>query len=181
VLSQTRKPDEIVIEYDHEGLGASYTRHRGLRGATSEWVAFLDDDDEFGKEHLEKLERCAEETGADLVYPWFDVVGGGDPFPQHFGRPWDPADPVQTTISVLVRRVPALSVGGFRETWTDDEGVDRDGHRRGEDFRFVCRLNDAGYKIVHLPERTWRWHHWVDGDHIGNTSGLPWRERLGAA
>lgn len=175
VCGQTRQPDEIVVEIDHEGAGAAHTRDKALRTATSDRVAFLDDDDELGQLHLERLEAVMDETGADLVFPWFTVIGGVDPFPQHFGRVWTKDDPTQTTITFLVKREAALAVGGFID---GDEGVDGDGHRAGEDFRFVCRLADAGYSIVHLPERTWKWHHHMapDGKSIGNTSGRPWRE-----
>lgn len=179
VCGQTRQPDEIIVEIDHEGLGAAHTRDRALRAATSEWVAFLDDDDELLPQHLERLIAHAEETGADMVFPWFTVVGGIDPFPQHFGRVWTKDDPTQTTITFLVRREAALAVGGFID---GDEGTDGLGHRAGEDFRFVCRLADAGYSVVHLSERTWRWHHHraSDGTSVGNTSGRPWRELVKA-
>lgn len=187
VLTQTRQPDEIIVEMDNEGLGAGPTRDKALRAATSEWVAFLDDDDELLPMHLERLIAHAKLTGADMVFPWFTVIGGIDPFPQHFGRTWSIEDPTQTTITFLVRREAALRVGGFidKEPNVDEDGVpygldddhDRSGHRAGEDFRFVCRLGEQ-YKIEHLPERTWRWHHWSANGKPGNTSGMPWKEKV---
>ncbi len=44
----------------------------------TEWVAFLDDDDYFYPQHLEALANAAQDTGADMVYPWYDVDGGTD-------------------------------------------------------------------------------------------------------
>jgi glycosyltransferase involved in cell wall biosynthesis len=172
VAAQTWCPDEIIVTIDREARGATWTRQHGLDMATGDWVAFLDDDDELLPQHLERLLACAEETGADMVFPWFTVVGGIDPFPQHFGRQWDPQDPTQTTITFLVRRQAAIDCGGFLEP---DDDVDGEGHRAGEDFRFVCRLGEK-HKIVHLPERTWRWHHHPSTPStLGNTSGKPWR------
>lgn len=169
VAAQTRMPDEIIVTVDHQGRGATWNRQHGLEQATGDWVAFLDDDDEFLPNHIERLLATAEDTGADMVFPWFHCVGGYDPFPQHFGREWTRDDPHQTTITFLVRRQAALDCGGFVEA---DDQVDGDGHRMGEDFRFVCRLGEK-HRIVHLPERTWRWHH------TGlNTSGRPWRTVL---
>lgn len=168
VAAQTRQPDEIVTVIDHQARGAARTRQHGLETATSEWVAFLDDDDELLPIHLERLLAHAETTGADMVFPWFHVVGGLDPFPQHFGREWDPAEPTQTTITFLVRRQAALNVGGFLEA-DDQPDTDPEGHRIGEDFRFVCRLAEK-HRIVHYPERTWRWHHTGT-----NLSGRPWK------
>lgn len=169
VSRQTRPPEAIAVAYDNYGRGAPYTRSQGLNRVDTEWAAFLDDDDVMGEHHLERLLQTAKETGADLVYPWYTVIGGTDPFPHLFGRPWDPADPQQTTITTLVRTELAQRVGGFA-----DPGEDWDpaGNRAGEDFKFVCRISDAGGKVVHLAERTWFWHH-----HRGNTSGRNWHQQ----
>lgn len=165
VLAQTHTPDEIIVSVDCQGRGATWNRQHAMEQATTEWVAFLDDDDELLPQHLERLVATAEESGADMVFPWFHCIGGVDPFPQHFGRQWDRDNPTQTTITFLVRRQAALDCGGFVEA---DDLVDGNGYRLGEDFRFVCRLGEK-HRIVHLPERTWRWHH-----HGANTSGRPW-------
>jgi glycosyltransferase involved in cell wall biosynthesis len=170
VLGQTRPVDQLSIAVDREGLGAGATRHRALEAAGTEWVAFLDDDDEWLPPHIEKLLAHAEETGADLVFPWFNTVGGIDPFPQHFGKVWDPAEPTHTTIVTMVRRELALKIGGFDDGQEDGFA---DGNTAGEDWRFILRLIDAGAHISHLPERTWKWHH-----HGGNLSGRSWKGSL---
>lgn len=172
VLSQERLPDAISVVIDHDHQGAAATRNRAWRMLDTDWVAFLDDDDELLLVHLDRLLACALEHDADLVYSWYVVVGGTDPFPGTFGRPWDPTRPVQTTITVLWRRTALEKLDGFTE-----QGDDRDiaGIRQGEDFDAVCRLNEQGGRIVHLPERTWIWHHHGYGTPgvSGNTSGRP--------
>ena len=156
VLAQTVPAAALSVAVDLGRQGAAMTRQRALDAARTEWTAFLDDDDELLPQHLERLLSCAEQTGADYLYSWFDVVGGTDPFPQHFGQPFDPAHPVATTITVLVRTELAQAVGFTRsEPW-------------GEDHQFTLGCVAAGGRVVHLPERTWRWHH-----HGGNLSGLP--------
>jgi hypothetical protein len=157
-------PRSLILVEDRGGDGAAITRQRGLEMVTTEWVAFLDSDDEFLPHHLERVMACARETGADYVYPWYEVVGGRDPMPAHFGRPWDPAAPRLTTIVVLVRTELAQQVG-FIHPLTGQVGVDPSS---GEDWHFVLGCNALGAHIVHLPERTWRWHH-----HGKNTSGRP--------
>ena len=171
VTAQTLQPDEICIAVARPGEGAPSTRTRALNMATSEWVAFLDDDDEFEPHHLAACARHAEETGADLVFPYFTVVGGTDPFPHHFGKEWDPDGPHQTTVVTFARREAVLAVGGFLGPLTGTEAPD--GNRHGEDYEMILRLNAAGYRIEHLAERTWRWWH-----HAANTSGLPERRRV---
>lgn len=159
-------PVSVVTERDREGHGAAKTRQSGLQRVTTEWVAFLDDDDEFMPQHLAVLARAAEEQQADYVYAWYRVVGGRDPMPGHFGRPWDPEQPRLTTVTVLVRTELALSVGGFIGV-RPDLGVTPMSPVSNEDWLFVNRVNEAGGVIYHVPEVTWLWYH-----HGKNTSGL---------
>lgn len=165
IANQTHQPDAVIVAYDRHHEGAWRTRNRALAQVDTAWVAFCDDDDEWLPHHLERCVQHQHRTGADLVYPWFEVVGGTDPFP-HFGQPWDPSHPVQTTIVTLVRTAALRDVDGF--TFHDTDRTDEGGNRAGEDFEMVKRLNAAGYRISHLPERTWLWHH-----HGQNTMGLP--------
>lgn len=170
VKIQTLQPDEIVVEFDEERRGAAATRQRGLERVTTPWTAFLDDDDEFCPVHLERLMATALDHEADMVYSWYEVVGGTDPRPGEFGLPWDSENPRQTTITTLVRTGMAIAVGGFTDEAEDEFLSSPDRHYAGEDWRLTKRINDAGGKIVHLPEVTWCWHH-----HSSNTSGLPSR------
>jgi glycosyltransferase involved in cell wall biosynthesis len=170
VRGQALMPVSVITESDRECQGAAKTRQSGLARVTTEWVAFLDDDDEFLPEHLAVCAQAAEEWRADFVYPWYRVVGGRDPMPQHFGKQWDPERPRLTTITVLVRTELAQDVGGFVGE-RPDLGVP--GLTvSNEDWLFVNRINEAGGRIHHVPQRTWLWHH-----HGGNTSGLPAKVR----
>lgn len=171
VFDQTVQPVMTNVHVDTDRLGAAINRDLTVGVADTEWLAFLDDDDELLPQHLEKLLACAKKTGADLVFPWFTVVGGTDPFPQWEELAWDDAAPRQVPITFLVKTAAYREVGGFSYEWDSsqgtDPGVDSDGNRAGEDYRFALRLVTAGKKIVHLNTRTWLWHH-----DSGNTSGL---------
>lgn len=164
VLTQTLRPDALVVQIDREHDGAAYTRHTALSMVRTPWVAFLDDDDEMLPTHLEDLLRHALETNADYVYSWFETVPfGHDPFPRHhFTNPFDPKDPIQTTITTLVRTKLAQEVG----FWAPQDGATIDGQRWGEDYTFTLDCLKRGAKIEHLVKKTWWWHH-----DSGNTSG----------
>lgn len=166
VEAQTHPVQAIAIAVDYLKEGAWVARQRALEMAAcagTEWVAFLDDDDEFKPSHIAALLGHARETDADFVYSWFDVVGGRDPFPvTHYTNAFDPEDPIETTITTLVRTELALSVGFER--------LNRGEVNSGEDRFFTLGCVEAGGKISHLVEKTWYWHH--DSD---NTSGLPTR------
>lgn len=159
VRAQTVPVEHILAEDIHH-MGAAITRAHGLALVETEWTAFLDSDDEMDPDHIEQLLACAADTGADYVYPWFRVKGGTDPFPMFFGKPFDPACPNSTTITILVRTELAKQVG-----FVADPTV----QVAGEDFLFTKGCIAAGAKIVHLPVRSWTWHHHGGG----NTSGRP--------
>lgn len=176
VTQQTIQPEAIIVEIDHNGEGAPTTRDRGLRKVTTEWVAFLDDDDELKSHHLETLLRAADAECADYVFAWYEIVdnfgvnrGDVDWVLGHFGKVFDPTDPHQTTITTLVRTKIAQDVGFALDDVMNGRLIE--GQRVGEDFLFTLGCIERGAKIVHVPERTWVWHHDPPG---GNTSGRPW-------
>lgn len=162
VDSQTLLPDALSVAVDHARAGAAHTRQRALEGVLTNWVAFLDSDDEMLPVHLERLITCAHETGADYVFSWFVRAQGGDPL-GHFGKPFDPAHPHHTTMTILCRTELAVQAG-----FTDHP--DANAQWSGEDWRFTLRCIELGAHIVHLPEETWIWHR-----HTGNTSGVAGR------
>jgi hypothetical protein len=168
VCMQTLPPDMIHTVVDLEGQGAPATRDRALRAATTDWVAFLDSDDMWYQQHLEHLYRHAKETKADYVYSWFELLGPGDQLygdhdpifpPTHFSEPFDPENPIETTITILVRNDLAQEIGF--------QALARGEVNTGEDRRFTLEAIKLGANIQHLVERTWIWHH-----HGGNSSGI---------
>lgn len=163
VWEQTHLPDAVTIAIDHYRQGAAVTRNRALAMANTEWVVFLDSDDRLYPSYLEKVFIHQRENDADVVWPWFTVSEGSDPFPMYFGRQWNPETPHIFPITTLVRRELAVKVGGFPVEETVDKVC------LGEDFPFWKKLSQSGAKFSHLPERLWEWNH---GPPDGNTSGL---------
>lgn len=188
VLTQTRPADAIAIVVDHDGDGAAVTRNRAWHAADTEYVAFLDDDDEFLPNHLEVLMTTAAETGADLVYSWFEHLGWPEWTPErqdalavmHNGRLCSPLGvpfgPEQAEhmrryafipITTLVRRSALHKSGGFPRPLSRDWPRDD-----CEDWGGWLRLLNTGAKFVHAPERTWVCHHGA------GTAGRPWRSMV---
>jgi glycosyltransferase involved in cell wall biosynthesis len=166
ILNQTRPVDAVSIVLDHHHEGAAVTRNRALAAVRTEWTVFLDDDDELLPNHVGALLECAEKTGADVVYPWFDVVNGFDPFPWYFGKPFD-ADALRNTqnfipVTVLARTALVRGVGGFEPR----NSSAAPGASPCEEWGLWLKMLDIGARFEHLNRRTWLWH-W----HHGNTSG----------
>ena len=149
--SQSRPADDILVYLDDEREGAGPTRNRALANVDTDWVAFLDDDDELKPNHLRACARHAWLTGADIVYPGYDTIGD-DPI-GCFGIPFDPVLLRQRNyipVTVLARTDLVRDVGGFRDH-PDEYG------ERCEDWGLWLALLDAGAKFSHLAQRTWIW------------------------
>lgn len=187
VYAQTLLPDAVCLAIDNDGEGAAPTRDRALRQARTDWVAFLDSDDLFLPRHLELMLNWVEREQADFVYSWFKLLQEApdgsttiledDPiFPMtHYTDDWDPANPVETTITTMVRTDLALEVGMI--------ALDRGQVNSGEDARFTLECAARGARITHLKRKTWLWRHgWIDEKTMANTSGLPgrgdWNQRI---
>ena len=166
VTRQTRPAAAISVAVDIHREGAPATRQRALEAVKTPLVATLDDDDEFMPFHLRDLVQHMIETDSDYVYSWFRVrdahghVFMEDPvFPEtHFTEPFDPENPIETTVTVLVKRDLAMDVGYH--------ALDRGEGNTGEDYNFLLGCLKAGAKISHLVKHTWFWSH-----HGANTSG----------
>lgn len=161
-LAQTLPVSSIAITMDYSREGAWDARNRALSMVTTTWIGFLDDDDELLPHHFQTLMDAAISNDADVVWGWFKVIGGTDPFPAHRGRQWEVSDPHIFPITCLVRN--ELVVESFARFASDDENT---GSWGVQDLPFWMTLHNAGAKFLAIPDVTWNWYH-----HGSNTSGL---------
>ena len=68
VLALSREDSRIRLVCNEENLGVAETRNRGVRLAQAEWIAFLDSDDAWLPEKLERQFSLQRESGARLLY-----------------------------------------------------------------------------------------------------------------
>lgn len=160
VARQTEPACAIAIAIDDQKQGAGPTRTRALQMVRTEWTAFMDDDDELKPNHLQLLFTAAKETGADVLWPWFEVSGGTDPFPGHRGHQLNPDNPHIFPITTLVRTELAQ-----RSVFPSSDVT---GDWIADDWPFWRSMQADGAKFHHIEDRTWIWHH-----DSGNTSGRP--------
>jgi hypothetical protein len=165
VLAQTRPAAALAVSIDHRREGVWVMRQRLLSMVATPWIGWLDDDDVWYPSHLQVALDAAAAHDADYVFTWFD--GDRGDHLGHFGKPFDPAAPHHTTMCVVVRAELARQVGFTPPPQRDAQG--RPPAHAGEDWRFITGCVAAGAKIIHVPQRTWRYR--MDGR---NTSGLPW-------
>jgi len=179
IQAQTVRPDVVHLVCDVDARGAAWARNEAWRMADTEWIAFLDDDDEWYPQHLETL-IAAIDDDTDLIYPWFDLPHGVDPlavrvndaYVSPYGLPFTEQHRQHILtegnfipVTVLVRRSLLETVDGFPQP-----GSARWSHNHCEDWGCWQDMLRAGARFKHVPERTWVWH-W----HGQNTSGRPWK------
>lgn len=162
IKRQERPVDSISIAVDTEHEGAAVTRNKALSAVTTEWTAFCDSDDQWRPSHIGSLLTAAQRSGADLVYPWFTIMPGGqDPWPWREGQPFDPEE-LETTnyipVTVLVRTELIKKSGGFQPLGPPENPCD--------DWGCWNALLKEGARFEHLNKRTWFWWWWA-----GNTNG----------
>jgi hypothetical protein len=184
VAIQTLQPAAIIVEYDHGHAGAAATKNAAARRASTPWLAFLDDDDQFMPHHLETLHKAARvsyalATPADVVYSIPEVPQSPtkrDPNGR-YGVPFDPDELrrrsyIQTTS--LIRADLFHEAGGFQlpmRYQADGSSCPYD------DWGLWLAMLDLGARFLHVPEVTFIWNHWGRGAPgvPGNTSGEPSR------
>jgi glycosyltransferase involved in cell wall biosynthesis len=169
VLSQTHAANELIVvddgstdetsaivrsygrkvRYLHQpNGGVAAARNYGVKQATSEWIAFLDHDDEWLPNKLERqLSFLGAHPGAELCYSayWMHTLRGlkrlaHTPLCKLWPAiRWSNQFPPSV---VVLRRAEFLKLGGFKETL------------RGascEDWEFFVRFL-AAYSAVEIPE-----------------------------
>lgn len=142
----------IAVALDAAREGAAATRNRALALVKTEWVAFLDSDDELYPNHLKLLARFVYLSKVDVAYPGYDCTGEDEV--NMFGVPFAPAK-LRTTnfipVTVLARTEAVRDAGGFQE----HPDVNGD---PCEDWGLWLAMLDNGAKFGHLAAKTWLWH-----------------------
>lgn len=148
------KTKEIVQKYQdvkyiaHEkNKNGSAARNTGMKVAKGQWIALLDDDDEFLPTKIEKQFESVKEKNADICYTGLRVV-----FQNGVQRDVCQRDEGNLFSLVLQRRVEApTSVLMFKKSIADQiEGFD-ESFRRHQDWEFLDRLSENNI-ISCVPE-----------------------------
>jgi glycosyltransferase involved in cell wall biosynthesis len=170
-LAETH-PGRIHLLHSNR-LGPYPARNLALRQANGDFIAFLDADDWWLPQTLEKLHDALDESDADLAYCGWQNVGEGLESPPYVPPAYEEEDPVAHFLrtcpwpihAALVKQPVVAQLGGFSE-------------RRfaSMDYDFWLRALAATRRIKRVPEvlAFYRWHH------LGQVSAVKWRQVLDA-
>ncbi len=86
IVETLQKEDaRIVLLKNEVNSKVSATRNYGVKNAKSEWVAFLDSDDIWKKNHLELLIARQKETGGQIIHSSYSfMTNEGEPLKSEF-------------------------------------------------------------------------------------------------
>ena len=168
VMSQSYPVAAVSIAVDRLGEGSAVTRNRALDAIQTDWVVFLDDDDQLLPNALETFIRAQGDSQADVIYGLPRIVDAqGNVRPRFFeaGGPevFDPHLLMQKSyipVVSMVRTALAQDSGGFE--------FSADGNGSYDDWGFYKNLLCYGAEFYHVHQETFIWN--IDG---GNTSGKP--------
>lgn len=175
VAAQTLQPVEVIVgvdpgervpgdtapagcRFDFHLVNGPIPGHQAATNAAGarcrgEWLAMLEDDDEFLPEHLETLLRAAQEHDARFVSCSQQCVScsGADLYETTDGanRPW--AFHFPTASTWLIHRNLWARIGGFDVKFFVHH-----------DNRALSMINELGAKRVHLVRKDEPPHPWLD-------------------
>ena len=70
------RDDRFVVIENGSNQGVAISRNNGIKAVRGEYIAFLDSDDIWRENKLEKQISLAEKTGADIVYCSYGMIDG---------------------------------------------------------------------------------------------------------
>jgi glycosyltransferase involved in cell wall biosynthesis len=147
-VAQQTWPVVHLIRADVDRIGPALIRNQLIEEATTDLVAFLDDDDLIDPDHVEALVAALEDTGAELAWSWHRTEGKGaakTPRPgnaaavraaMYGGRNVIP-------VTVVAHREAIVEAGGFSP------------HDRYEDYALWMRMLSLGHEFALVKRETW--------------------------
>jgi glycosyltransferase involved in cell wall biosynthesis len=163
VERQKLQPAQLITIH---GESLAQARNDGALQATSEWLCFLDADDELHPNFFKAMSRHTSKR-VGLLNPAVRFVTNGRPKPPRVFKPVDLSHGNYLVIGTVVRRELFFGAGGFDEQW-----------EAWEDWALWRRVVALGGQILSVPNAVYVAHWRQDGRNntIRDKQGL--RDRI---
>lgn len=145
--------DEDVKYFQNEkNMGGSLARNRGIELASGEFISFLDDDDEYMPEKIEKQVKCMLYTGVDLSFSnmiMYSPSGNVVDFREYNDIPSFDNDALlhyhlmkhmTGTPTFMFKTEKIRAIGGFEDA------------KMGQEFYLMLKSIERGLSIGYIPE-----------------------------
>ena len=162
ILEEYRERDARVKVIDKPNTGVSDTRNVGIAAAEGDYLAFLDADDVYSPEYLERMYSATTDSGADVTVCSYVTFRGEAPtFPTTESTEAKP-----TTIRELLDTglMTSMCVKLVRKSIIIDNGIAFDKDLAfGEDLFFAWRACISSEKTVRLDDKLYGYRMSADG------------------
>ena len=153
VLAQTLGGNSVELRIDSTPGGPGTARNRAAREATTEWLAFLDDDETWEPDYL----KVVTAQDADVVVTNYIGRGGIEMRRTDMERMLRNGESLTVGSGLAVRREAFVAVGGF------DERL-----RTSDVYDLTLRLLRDGYRVKHVTQPLFR-RNVSRGDHLSKS------------
>ena len=159
---ESLQSDEIRYVRHERRRGAGAARNTGIRLARAEYVGFLDDDDEWFAEKIEKQMGVFERSPRDvaLVYTGYHIVSGVS---HQIASTWIPEERVLGYTDFLLSTSFMTSIPLIRKSCLHSVGLFDEDLPGCQDYDMWIRLSER-YAFRAVPEVLAR--HFIHGDQI---------------
>ena len=160
------KLDGRIHAYHQENTGQFFARRAGIDRAVGDYVLFLDSDDTFTDDCLEKVEAALRRQAADIVMFAGKIIKDGQESGGYIGRISAEACSVQTDWLkeklIASHDLNSLATKAFRRALFEDDHHDyaafRGGHC-GEDKAQLLYLVTRTGSILYIPDCLYQYYH----------------------
>ncbi len=143
--------ERLVYVQNAENLGGSGARNEGIRNASGEYVTFLDDDDEYLPEKVEKQLSFMLENSLDVCFGKLNLYNEEDKlidvrehdikdFSVEYLRRYHLTKQITGTPTFMIKKQVLVDVGGFEVV------------SMGQEYYLMQKMLQGDYKFGYFPE-----------------------------
>lgn len=165
IMREYEKNEKVIYVQNERNMGGGLTRNQGIKHSKGKYVSFLDDDDEYMPERIEKMLKVFEESENKklaLVYCHAKFINQDGSstysdtrnFHGHCLYEAMEQNCIAATSQWLVKKEALDEVSGFPDVPCK------------QDSQTILRLLKAGYEVEVVPEELSVYHNYVIGKKI---------------